>query len=71
VLGVHVGTLAHIFAAAVGISAVLAASATAFSVVKCLGAAYLIYIGVRRLLARARSAQSRQASSSSPSCPSS
>lgn len=33
VLGVHVGTLAHIFAAAVGISAVLAASATAFSVV--------------------------------------
>ncbi|HET9854452.1 MAG TPA: LysE family translocator [Methylomirabilota bacterium] len=51
VLGVHVGTLAHIFAAAVGISAVLAESATAFSVVKCLGAAYLIYIGVRRLLA--------------------
>jgi threonine/homoserine/homoserine lactone efflux protein len=51
VLGVHAGTLAHLFAAAVGISAVLAASATAFSVVKCLGAAYLIYIGVRRLLA--------------------
>ena len=53
VLGVHVGTLAHIFAAAAGISAVLAASVTAFSVVKCLGAAYLIYVGVRRLLARA------------------
>ena len=52
VLGVHVGTLAHIFAAAAGISAVLAASATAFSVVKYLGAAYLIYIGVRRLLDR-------------------
>ena len=50
VLGVHVGTLAHIFAAAAGISAVLAASATAFGVVKYLGAAYLIYIGVRRLL---------------------
>jgi threonine/homoserine/homoserine lactone efflux protein len=49
VLGVHVGTLAHIFAAAAGISAVLAASATAFSVVKYLGAAYL---GVRRLLDR-------------------
>lgn len=52
VLGVHVGTLAHIFAAAAGISAVLAASATAFGVVKYLGAAYLIYIGVRRLLDR-------------------
>ena len=52
VLGVHVGTLAHIFAAAAGLSALLAASATAFSVVKYLGAAYLIYIGIRRLLDR-------------------
>jgi threonine/homoserine/homoserine lactone efflux protein len=52
VAGVHVGTLAHIFAAAAGLSALLAASATAFSVVKYLGAAYLIYIGVRRLLDR-------------------
>ena len=49
VLGVHVGTLAHIFAAAAGLSALLAASATAFGVVKYLGAVYLIYIGVRRL----------------------
>ena len=52
VAGVHVGTLAHIVAAAVGLSALLAASATAFSIVKYLGAAYLIYIGVRRLLER-------------------
>jgi threonine/homoserine/homoserine lactone efflux protein len=52
VLGVHVGTLVHVFAAAAGLSAVLAASATAFSVVKYLGAAYLIYIGLRRLLDR-------------------
>ena len=52
VLGVHVGTLAHIFAAAAGLSALLAASVTAFSVVKYLGAAYLVYIGVRRLLDR-------------------
>lgn len=53
VLGVHVGTLAHILAAAAGLSALLAASATAFGVVKYLGAAYLIYIGVRRLRDRA------------------
>jgi len=53
VAGVHVGTLAHIAAAAAGISAVLAASATAFGVVKYLGAAYLVYVGVRRLLDRA------------------
>jgi threonine/homoserine/homoserine lactone efflux protein len=48
-LGVHTGTLVHIGAAAAGLSAVLMASATAFSVVKYLGAAYLIYLGVRRL----------------------
>jgi threonine/homoserine/homoserine lactone efflux protein len=54
VLGVHVGTLVHIFAAAAGLSAVLAASAVAFGVVKYLGAAYLIFIGVRRLLDRTR-----------------
>jgi threonine/homoserine/homoserine lactone efflux protein len=51
-LGVHVGTLVHVAAAAAGLSALLAASATAFSLVKFLGAAYLIYVGVRRLLAR-------------------
>ena len=52
-LGVHVGTLAHVAAAAAGLSALLAASATAFSVVKYLGATYLIYLGIRRLLDRA------------------
>ena len=53
VLGVHAGTLVHVAAAAAGLSAVLAASATAFSVVKYLGAAYLIYLGVRQLRPRA------------------
>jgi threonine/homoserine/homoserine lactone efflux protein len=50
VLGVHTGTLVHVAGAAAGLSALLAASTTAFTVVKYLGAAYLIYLGVRRLL---------------------
>jgi threonine/homoserine/homoserine lactone efflux protein len=52
-LGVHAGTLVHIAAAAAGVSALLAASATAFGIVKYLGAAYLIYLGVRKLVHRA------------------
>ena len=52
VLGVHVGTLAHVAAATAGLSALLAASATLFDVVKYLGAAYLVYLGLRRLLER-------------------
>ena len=52
VLGVHVGTLAHVVAAALGVSALLVASALAFNVVKYLGAAYLIYLGLRTLLGR-------------------
>ena len=42
----------HVTAAAIGISSVLVASATAFDVVKYAGAAYLIVVGVRRLLGR-------------------
>ena len=52
VLGNGIGALAHVTAASVGLSALLVASATAFTVVKLLGAGYLIYLGVRALLAR-------------------
>lgn len=51
-LGVSTGLFAHIAAAAIGLSALLAASATAFTVVKLAGAAYLVYTGLRMLLAR-------------------
>ncbi|MDQ1685688.1 MAG: hypothetical protein QOC82_2425, partial [Frankiaceae bacterium] len=49
VVGVHLGTLVHVAAAALGLSALLVSSATAFSVVKYVGAAYLIGLGLHRL----------------------
>ena len=48
-LGVGVGAMIHVVAAAVGISALLVASATAFSILKYGGAAYLIYLGIKKL----------------------
>jgi threonine/homoserine/homoserine lactone efflux protein len=48
-LGISVGTLVHTAAAAVGLSALLMSSAMAFSAVKYLGAAYLIYLGVQKI----------------------
>jgi len=49
--GMSAGILAHITAAAIGLSAIIAASATAFGVIKFVGAGYLIYIGLRMMLA--------------------
>jgi len=52
-LGITAGCFVHVFAAALGVSALLATSATAFTVLKWLGAAYLLWIGVKLLLAKA------------------
>jgi len=52
VAGVHLGTLVHVGAAAVGLSALVLASEVAFNVVKYAGAAYLVLLGVRKLLNR-------------------
>jgi threonine/homoserine/homoserine lactone efflux protein len=51
-LGVETGTLAYALAAAAGLTGLIAASATAFTVVRYAGAAYLLYLGARKLLAR-------------------
>jgi threonine/homoserine/homoserine lactone efflux protein len=49
-LGIGTGLLVHTLLAAFGLSAILATSALAFTVVKVLGACYLIYLGIRLLL---------------------
>ena len=49
-LGIMAGCMVHILAAVVGISAIIAKSTTAFDVIKYVGAAYLVYLGVKSLL---------------------
>lgn len=49
VLGIHLGSLIHIAAAMAGLSALIAASATAFTALRWAGAAYLVYLGIRTL----------------------
>jgi threonine/homoserine/homoserine lactone efflux protein len=59
-LGIGAGIMVHVSAAALGLSAILAASAEAFAVVKLVGAAYLVYVGVSLLRFRAATADNPQ-----------
>ncbi|CAM8669938.1 RhtB Putative threonine efflux protein [Comamonadaceae bacterium] len=52
-LGITAGCFVHIVAAGLGVSALMATSAMAFSALKWVGAAYLLYVGVRLLLSKA------------------
>lgn len=51
-LGIATGSLVHVTAATIGLSSLLASSATAFTIVKYAGALYLIVLGIRRLMTR-------------------
>ncbi len=64
-LGIAFGTLFHIAAAVFGLSAILLSSALAFDIVKYLGAAYLVFLGVRTLMTRERTAEEQKAEPSS------
>lgn len=52
VLGMAVGSVCHVTAAALGISVILVTSATVFSVMKYVGAVYLVYLGIQRMFGR-------------------
>ena len=65
--GVGCGVFVHVFAAAIGLSALLATSATAFTLVKIGGAAYLVWMGAGMLFKRATAAAAVQVDATSAS----
>lgn len=60
-LGIAVGDFIHTLGASIGLSALLMTSALAFNAVKFVGAAYLVYLGIRALREKQASAQQRPA----------
>jgi threonine/homoserine/homoserine lactone efflux protein len=54
-LGIGAGCIVHILASVIGLSALIAQSATAFDIIKYVGAAYLVYLGVKSVLSKKRS----------------
>jgi threonine/homoserine/homoserine lactone efflux protein len=60
-LGIGAGTMVHVLAAAIGLSALLATSATAFTVVKWVGAAYIVYVGIALLRSKPAKADAKTA----------
>lgn len=64
-LGISAGTLIHAFASAIGLSALIVASATAFFIVKMVGAAYLIYLGFSLLIRKPDTGLAHSSSSES------
>jgi threonine/homoserine/homoserine lactone efflux protein len=56
-LGIGAGCIVHIFAAVIGLSALIAQSAVAFTIVKYIGAAYLVYLGIKSMLSKRREVQ--------------
>jgi threonine/homoserine/homoserine lactone efflux protein len=65
-VGTGLGGMLHVGAAALGLSLLLAQSATAFSVLKYVGAAYLVYLGVRLLLTRSTPVAPKPAAAGGP-----
>ena len=51
-LGIMAGCMVHILAAVIGLSAIIAQSALAFNIIKYVGAAYLVYLGIRSIISR-------------------
>jgi threonine/homoserine/homoserine lactone efflux protein len=56
-LGIMAGCMVHIIAAVLGLSALIARSAVAFDIIKYVGAAYLIYLGIQSIMSKKRSLQ--------------
>ena len=62
VAGLELGNFVHVIAATIGLSALIAASATAFGIVKWIGAGYLIFIGIRTITRKPASFSQEQKS---------